>query len=97
MKIINRELRLVKKWLDTNKLSLNIDVTNYVTFHSSSVNIYSTLDIKIGRKCIKGVKSDKFLCLLLGEHLNWKCYLSELSKKLFRTLGILFKIRNFLP
>ena len=50
IKIINRELRLVKKWLDANKLSLNIEKTNYIIFHSSSVNINSTFDIKIGKK-----------------------------------------------
>ena len=32
-------LRLVKKWLDANKLSLNIEKTNYIIFHSSSVSI----------------------------------------------------------
>ena len=53
IKIVNRELRLVKKCLDANKLSLNIDMTNYIIFHSSSVNISSAFDIKIGKKCIK--------------------------------------------
>ena len=50
IKIVNRELRLVKKWFDANKLSLNIEKTNYIIFHSSSVNISSTFDIKIGKK-----------------------------------------------
>ena len=44
--IVNRELRLVKNWLDASKLSLNIDKTKYVIFHSSSVNINSTFAIK---------------------------------------------------
>ena len=29
-KIVNRELKHVKKWLDTNKLALNVDKTNFV-------------------------------------------------------------------
>ena len=53
IKIVNRELRLVKKCLDANKLSSNIDMTNYILFHSSSVKISSAFDIKIGKKCIK--------------------------------------------
>ena len=73
IKIVNRELRLVKKRLDANKLSLNIDKTNYIIFHSSSVKISSTFDIKIGKKRIERAKSVKFLGLLLDEHLNWKC------------------------
>ena len=97
IKIVNKELRLVKKWLDANKLSLNIDKTNYIIFHSSSVNVLSGSDIKIGKKHIKRVKFVKFLGLLLDEHLSWKYHLSELSKKLARTCGMFFKIRNLLP
>ena len=33
----------------------------------------------------------------LDEHLSWKYHLSELSKKLARTCGMFFKIRNLLP
>ena len=97
IKIVNRELRSVKKWLDANKLSLNIDKTNYIIFHSSSVSIPSDAVIKIGKKHIKRLKFVKFLGLLLDEHLSWKYHLSELSKKLARTCGIFFKIRNLLP
>ena len=97
IRIVNKELRSVKKWLDANKLSLNIDKTNYIIFHSPSVNIPSDAVIKIGKKHIKRVKFVKFLGLLLDEHLSWKYHLSELSKKLARTCGMFFKIRNLLP
>ena len=97
VKIVNKELRSVKKWLDANKLSLNIDKTNYIIFHSSSVKVPSDSDIKIGKKHIKRVKFVKFLGLLLDEHLSWRYHLSELSKKLSRTCGMFFKIRNLLP
>ena len=97
IKIVNKELRLVKKWLDANKLSLNIDKTSYIIFYSSSINVPSGSDIKIGKKYIKRVKFVKFLGLLLDEHLSWKYHLSELSKKLARTCGTFFKIRNLLP
>ena len=39
IRIVNKELRLVKKWLDANKLSLDNDKTNYTIFHSSSVYV----------------------------------------------------------
>ena len=39
IRTVNKELRSVKKWLDANKLSLNIDKTNYIVFHSPSVSI----------------------------------------------------------
>ena len=33
-KVMNRELKKVKKWLDANQLALNIEKTNFVIFHS---------------------------------------------------------------
>ncbi len=87
----------VKRWLDANKLSLNISKTNYIIFHSSAISIPPDIIIKIGRRHISRVKYVKFLGLLLDEHLSWKYHLNELSKKLARTCGVLFKIRNLLP
>ena len=60
--------------------------------------IYSPdVRIKIGNKILKRAKCVKFLGILLDEYLNWKHHITELSKKLSRACGILFKIRNFLP
>ena len=73
--------------LSSNKLSLDIDKTNYIIFHSLSVNLPH----------VKRVKFVKFLGLLVDENLSWKFHLSELSKKLARTYGMFFKIRNLLP
>ena len=76
IKIVKKELRFVKKWLDANKMSLIIDKTNYIIFHSSCFNIPSGADIKIGRNHIKRVKFFKFFGLLMDEHLSWKYHLS---------------------
>ena len=88
---------MLKKWLDANKISLNIDKTNYMIFHSSSSNVPSGSVIKIGKKPIKRVQFVQFLGILLDEHLRWKYHLSELAEKLFTTCGMFFKIKNLLP
>ena len=44
-KVINRELRKVKKWLEANRLALNVSKTNYVTFHSPSKEINEFIKI----------------------------------------------------
>ena len=46
-KIVKKELKLVKKWLDPS--------TNYIIFHSSPVNVPPCSDIKIGKKHVKRV------------------------------------------
>ena len=49
-KIVNRELRKVRKWLEANRLALNIDKTNFVLFHSSQRNLTEHIVLKIGNK-----------------------------------------------
>ena len=96
-KIMNRELRHVKKWLEANKLALNIEFTNYVIFHSPVKKITETVKIKFGRKHISRSNSVKFLGVLLDETLSWRFHLVELSRKLARSVGIFYKLRHFVP
>ena len=96
-RIVNNELRKVKQWLDVNKLSLNIDKTNFIIFKSPQHSSLGTVNIKIGNQPVKQSRYVKFLGVLLDENLSWKYHLSELSKKLARTCGMFFKIRHFLP
>ena len=97
VKIVNKELKFVMKWLSANKLSLNVGKTNFIIFHSTSIKIPSDITIKIGKKPINRVKFIKFLGVLLDENISWKQHLNELSKKLARICGMFFKIRNFVP
>ena len=45
---MSRELRHVKKWLEANKLALNIEKNNYVIFHSPVKTITEMIIIKFG-------------------------------------------------
>ena len=96
-KVVNKELTYVKKWLDANKLALNIDKTAFVIFHSAQNPLNDCVNIKIANQHVKQAKYVKFLGLLLDEQLSWKHHLCELSKKLSRTCGIFFKVRHLLP
>ena len=94
---MNRELRKVKKWLDANYLALNIDKTNFVTFHSPHTKLREPIVIRFCRKTIQREKFVKFLGVLLDGNLCWKYHIYELSKKLSRTIGIFCRIRHFVP
>ena len=96
IKKVNKGLKHLKRWLDANKLSLNINKTNFIIFHSSASPIPPSICIKIGKKRISRVKYIKFLGVLMDEHLNGKYHVAELSKKLAKTCGILFRVRHLL-
>ena len=90
-KVVDRELRKVKIWLDANGLSLNKPKTNFVIFHSKPKNLNELIRIKFGSKLLTHVESIKYLGILVDSTLTWKPQISELSKKLARTCGIFFK------
>ena len=94
---LNKELRKIKRWLESNRLALNIDKTNFVLFHSSSKKITKFITIKIGRKNIKHENHVCFPGVLLDSTLSWKTHIAKLSKKLSRVIGLFYKIRHYAP
>ena len=94
---MNIELKKVKKWLDANRFALNIEKTNFVLFHSPTWKSTDPITIRFGRKKVRQEKFVKFLGVLSDETLSFRFHLAELSKKLSRVTGIIFKCRHLLP
>ena len=94
-KVVNRELRKVRKWLEANRLALNIDKTNFVIFHSQQHKITDNIVLRFGRKSIKQESYVKCLGILLDSNLSWKFQLTKLFKKLARNAGLFYKIRHY--
>ena len=61
----NRELVTVQNWLSANKLSLNIDKTNFVPFHPVQKKVTKTISIKVNQKSIKQNDHIKYLGIIL--------------------------------
>ena len=79
-RVVNRELKKVKMWLDVNKLALNIDKTNFIIFKSPQHSCPVTVSIKIGSLPIRKTCYVTFLGVLLDENLSWKYHLTELLR-----------------
>ena len=95
MKVINRDLKEgcnEKAWLESNKLSLNVEKNNFVIFHSPRKKIPDDILIKFGKNPVKIVKYVKFLGILMDENLSWKYHITELTRKLSRASSIFFKL-----
>ena len=91
---INNELSNVYTWLCSNKLSLNIDKSNYIIFRSFKKKVHP-ITVNISNIPLKEVPHIKYLGVLLDSHLNWKAHISLLSSKLKRSIGILSKARHY--
>ena len=55
------------------------------------------MKIKIGNKRLNEQSRVKFLGVLVDSTLSWKPYIVELTKKLTKTTGILYKLRHYSP
>ena len=94
-KIINKDLRALYLWLNVNRLSLNIDKTNFVIFHPFNKPLKYNVTILIHKKAISEQNSIKYLGIIIDSTLSWKDHVIHLSKKLSRVVGILYKLKHF--
>ena len=96
-KTLNRELNKLYLWLNVNRLSLNIDKTNFIVFHPYNKPTKKRITIKINKKAINEKNSIKYLGILIDSTLSWKDQILNISKKISRSLGIMYKLRPFVP
>ena len=95
---INSELQLITDWLEINKLSLNIKKTKFMIFHYPQKNISRLIpNLSINGYPIDRVHEFNFLGLTIDEHLNWNGHIQKVSNKISRALGILSRVKRYLP
>ena len=94
-KVINKELKRLSQWLSVNRLSLNIDKTNFVVFHPFNKSLPKSITLLINRKAIQEKEYVKYLGVLIDSGLTWKNQIDLISKKVARGIGVMYKIRSF--
>ena len=90
---INRELIKIVEWLRANRLSLNIDKTNFMVFKPK----FKTCDgvrITIDNSLIQKVTHTKFLGVIIDDKLSWSQHISYIKNKIAKSLGIILKARK---
>jgi len=96
--IVNTELIKIANWFQANKLSLNLDKTNYILFRSHRKNCSTSSNTLCINGCpINQVTSSKFLGVILDQHLTWKEHLKAISYKIAKNVGILKRASYLLP
>ena len=96
-KRVNKDLQLLHEWLCANRLSLNTGKTEFIVFRPAKDKSKERLTLKLHHTKLFESSKIKYLGLILDNKLNWKAHLNELSKKLSRAVGLMYKIRHFCP
>jgi hypothetical protein len=87
---VNAEMIQLCDWFSANKLSLNLDKTNYIIFNQPKI-YKKTFSITMCGTTIERVNVCKFLGIYVDEKLNWKKQIEHTRNKLARTLGIMYR------
>ena len=94
--VINEHLDKVNVWMNSNKLVLNSKKTKYMLFHKHNKTV-PNLKLSINGRTIDQVTRFNFLGLHLNSQLTWHTHIEEISKKISRVTGIIYKMQNILP
>ena len=70
-KTYNIRLENVKNWLDSNKLSVNVDKSSLVLFQKNKKKITTKLNIKMMGEQLKEKEFTKYLGILTDNKLTW--------------------------
>ena len=94
---VTSELTKINTWFQANKLSLNINKTNYVLFHKKSMRLPSKLPtLVINNTQISRVECLKFLGIILDQHLDWGQHIACIEKKISTNIGVLYRASKYL-
>ena len=91
--VLNEALLNISTWMKANKLSVNIDKTNYIIFQPTQKK--STYEILLlhDDRLITQKKQIKFLGVLLDENLSWKPHINYVCKKFSKSIGVIYRAR----
>ena len=96
-KHINRDLKLIVQWIRVNKLSLNTSKTELVILTPKNKITTKHLKFRISCQKIKPSSQVKYLGIIPQDDLHWNSHLTKLRKQLSRSIGLLSKVRYYIP
>ena len=94
--LINTELIKISNWLDSNKLSLNVNKTKFMVFHTIQRKLNYPI-LKINDLQIQRVSKFNFLGLIIQSSLKWIKHIEHISLKISRTIGLMYRLKNTFP
>ena len=100
--VLKKELVRLEEWFQANKLTVNLSKTKFILFgyrqrltNSTTTRLEQDLNLKLGRQ-IDRVTHTKFLGLVLDENLSWSFHIDSISRKIAKSIGILYRARHYL-
>ena len=96
---MNIDLQFLQNWLIANRLTLNVLETEFMLVGSRQrvATLTQELDLSINGILLKRVNSSKCLGVEIDAFLTWDAHISSVSKKVSSGIGVIKKIKPFVP
>ena len=92
-KEVNLELGKVYKWLESNKLTLNVKKSKFMVFTNARKNFHD-ISVRINKTPLEKCVKYKYVGIIFDEKLNWKDHIEYVCKKVSKACGALAKMRH---
>lgn len=83
------------KWLQSNRLTLNIEKTHYLIFSKTRNNI--NINLTINSRPIYRKHSTRYLGLTIQENLKWDLHIKNVINKMNKQIPLYLSLRSMLP
>ena len=99
--VVNAELACLERWLQGNKLSLNVVKTQAIIIGSSQklrkidTPMVSIPHFQVNGKDIDLLKETKYLGLMIDDNLKWESNVVYIQKKISRAIGLLKYAKHY--
>ena len=93
----NEDLELIFEWLCSNRLSLNISKTEFIIFKPPMKSLQDRITLKLNGTTLYESNKIRYIGIIMDDRLTWKHHITELSKKLSRSIGIIYKMKTLCP
>ena len=94
---IGSEFQKVCDWCKANKLTINIDKTNYMIIKTPHKHVTMAGNLNIDGHQLDCVSSTTYLGVTLDHNINWKLHIQKIVKTIAPKAGIIAQLRHYVP
>ena len=96
--LINDDLKFVSKWMETNKLTLNVSKTKLMVIGGKQrLSRLNSIELSINEALIGQVDKFQYLGILINETFDWSDHIDYIHSKVAKRLGSLKRVKHLLP
>ena len=93
---IEFELSKISSWLNANKMKINVSKTKAL-FYSPTQKFVRPPQLILNNEKIEIVDHFSYLGIIIDKNLSWKYHISTISRKISKVIGVLCRLKHFLP